>query len=403
VLEGMAEYYSRNLAREVQKGMRENAHQARHNGGKPALGYNTTPEGKYIVNEAEAAIVRHIFRRRAEHASYNTIIAELNQKGWTTKRGQPFGKNSLWEILQNKKYIGVYQYGRSLNSTPTKRRNSHQAPDENTITIVDAVPAIVDNTTWAEVQTMLKKRTGPSKAKREYLLSGIIYCHCGALMQGTSTSARGKRYHYYKCGAWDRLTGEKGEHQRIPLEEAEAKVLEDIQARILAPERRQDILKSIVSAQPSLATTQTDELKSMESIVKEAEIKINRGMDAIADGNIDSKRAAKKIEELQDRQDAAKERIKEIGGIIGKVYLTEAQVNAVLDRLLEQGKEKEPAAIRLLIEKMVESITVSPTEFRVRIVLARFGAGEPNRSSRQIIYESIRARRGMETVAETWS
>lgn len=33
VLEGMAEYYSRNLAREVRKGMNENALKSKHNGG----------------------------------------------------------------------------------------------------------------------------------------------------------------------------------------------------------------------------------------------------------------------------------------------------------------------------------------------------------------------------------
>lgn len=39
MLEGMAEYYSRNLAREVKKGLTENALKARHNGGVPPLGY----------------------------------------------------------------------------------------------------------------------------------------------------------------------------------------------------------------------------------------------------------------------------------------------------------------------------------------------------------------------------
>nr|WP_159033373.1 hypothetical protein [Ethanoligenens harbinense] len=43
VLEGMAEYYSRNLAREVRKGMNENALKAKHNGGIAPLGYDVTP------------------------------------------------------------------------------------------------------------------------------------------------------------------------------------------------------------------------------------------------------------------------------------------------------------------------------------------------------------------------
>ncbi|MGI6562431.1 MAG: recombinase family protein [Clostridia bacterium] len=55
VLEGMAEYYSRNLAREVMKGMRETALQCKHTGGKPPLGYDVAPDGTYIINEHEVA------------------------------------------------------------------------------------------------------------------------------------------------------------------------------------------------------------------------------------------------------------------------------------------------------------------------------------------------------------
>ena len=40
VLEGMAEYYSANLAREVQKGLKENALKCMHTGGQPPLGYD---------------------------------------------------------------------------------------------------------------------------------------------------------------------------------------------------------------------------------------------------------------------------------------------------------------------------------------------------------------------------
>ncbi|SHH31849.1 Resolvase, N terminal domain [Thermosyntropha lipolytica DSM 11003] len=40
VLEGMAEYYSRNLAREVMKGMKETAYKCKHTGGRPPLRYD---------------------------------------------------------------------------------------------------------------------------------------------------------------------------------------------------------------------------------------------------------------------------------------------------------------------------------------------------------------------------
>lgn len=75
LLEGMAEYYSRNLARETMKGLKENAYNARHNGGKPPLGFDVDPKThKYIVNEDEAIIVRKIFKMYLEGQSYKEIV-----------------------------------------------------------------------------------------------------------------------------------------------------------------------------------------------------------------------------------------------------------------------------------------------------------------------------------------
>ena len=44
VLEAMAEYYSKNLAREVEKGKKENALKGLHVGGRPPLGYDVDKE-----------------------------------------------------------------------------------------------------------------------------------------------------------------------------------------------------------------------------------------------------------------------------------------------------------------------------------------------------------------------
>ena len=57
VLEGMSEYYSRNLAREVMKGKMETAYQCKHNGGIPPLGYDVSKDNTYVINPYEAEAV----------------------------------------------------------------------------------------------------------------------------------------------------------------------------------------------------------------------------------------------------------------------------------------------------------------------------------------------------------
>ena len=379
-LVGMAAYYSRNLAREVQKGMRENAHQAKHNGGRPALGYDVR-EGKYIINESEAATVRHIFQRRAEGASYNTIISELNQFGWRTKRGQPFVKNSLLEILRNPKYIGTYRFGVSPN-TPT--RNNHQPPGKNTIIIEDSVPPIIDRQTWDVVQSrIVKKLNGSGTAKADYILSGHIFCQCGAAMQGTSTTTRGKKYLYYKCGAWDRKTGKKGIHQRIQLEQAESGVWKEIKKNFLEPSRRGLVIKEILSAQLSVADAQTDELDALEQAISDAGNRIEKILDAIETGGIDPVMASERIEAQKKRRDGAKERMNEISKKAKRMFLTEPEVADLLDRL--DMPENQPGAFILLVKKLKARVVVEPKALRVRLVLALDGAGEPTCSARQLI------------------
>lgn len=44
MLEAMTEYYSKNLGREVMKGMKETAYECKHTGGRPPLGYSVDPK-----------------------------------------------------------------------------------------------------------------------------------------------------------------------------------------------------------------------------------------------------------------------------------------------------------------------------------------------------------------------
>ena len=72
VLEGMNEYYSQNLSREVRKGLLENALACKVTGGHPLLGYSVDKEThKYIINEYEAEAVRIIFSMYVDGHSYS--------------------------------------------------------------------------------------------------------------------------------------------------------------------------------------------------------------------------------------------------------------------------------------------------------------------------------------------
>lgn len=224
VLEGFAEYYSKNLAREVRKGMRENALKCQHVGGRPPYGYDLNPDHTYCVNEHQAEIVQLIFRMYADGYGYSDILDALI--GERTGSGAFFGKNSLSEILRNEKYTGVYIFNRSAAKDETGKRNNHASKDPSEIIrIPDGMPRIIDDETFALVQKRLhnRSRNAAATAKRVYLLSGLLVCgKCGAPLHGaTCHSGRNKsEYSYYACTNRTRT-------RRCDLPRFSARVLED--------------------------------------------------------------------------------------------------------------------------------------------------------------------------------
>lgn len=252
VLEGLAEYYSKNLSREVKKGMKENALRCQHTGGRPPLGYDVDPVTKhYVLNEAEAEIVRFIFQSVAERKGYGEIINLMNSRGWRTKRGLPFGKNSIHEILRNEKYRGVYIFNRVESKTIEGKRNNHASKPEKEMTrIPDGVPRIVSDELFDKVQDVLqgRKRLGlHAGAKELYLLSGRVFCGvCGQAFCGNrKNSGRSKLPHVtYRCNNRYSRSGTTCKNKEVNRDALEQFVLEKIANEIFSEGRFMALLSA---------------------------------------------------------------------------------------------------------------------------------------------------------------
>ena len=192
MLEGMAEYYSAELAQKVNRGMRENALKARSNGGTIPLGYRLDEEHRLKIDPLTAPVVREVFQRYADGENLRTIIRSLNERGIRTSRKYPFRHSSFNTMLKNRKYIGEYHY--------------------KDVVIPDAVPPIIPKELFERVQERMKKNQhapARAKAEEEYLLTTKLFCgHCGRLMIGESGKGRNGTIHrYYKCAGAKRRLG----------------------------------------------------------------------------------------------------------------------------------------------------------------------------------------------------
>lgn len=193
VLEGMAEYYSAELALKIKRGMDINGEKCLVTGGGTALGYRIDKNTKkYVIDEATAPVVKRIFEMYAEGATVADICRYMNSHGVKTSRGNAFNKNSLRKMLMNKRYIGVYTY--KGKETP------------------GGMPRIIDDDLFYAVQDKMqknKKAPARARAKEEYLLTTKLFCgHCKEMMTGYSgTGKSGKVHHYYICNGVKRKSG----------------------------------------------------------------------------------------------------------------------------------------------------------------------------------------------------
>jgi site-specific DNA recombinase len=165
--------------------------------GKPKQGRR-----EIIEAEAEAEVVREIFRLALAGKSYHAIAKSLNDKGIPTKKNSKWHPWTIKNMLANSAYMGKTYYGKNrvtMRKNATKREITLR--DQSEWTLVEGyTPAVVSEKTFDLAAKRLKEpKSRPGKALYPYLLSGHVTCgYCNASMVGTTLN---KKYKYYRCSA----------------------------------------------------------------------------------------------------------------------------------------------------------------------------------------------------------
>ena len=100
-----------------------------------------------------------IFGMYLDGYSYGEIINMLNCKGYRTRRGIPFAKNSIYSILRNERYTGVYIYVKDTSKNPQGKYTRHGEYDPDAVVrIPGGIPAIISEEDFRLVQEKMKER-----------------------------------------------------------------------------------------------------------------------------------------------------------------------------------------------------------------------------------------------------
>jgi site-specific DNA recombinase len=283
LLEGMAEYYSAELAEKVSRGHKENALKAKFNGGPVPLGYRIDSEHHYQIDPTTAPVVQEAFQRYAAGESIRSIIESLNARGIRNSRGNRFTKNSFQTLLKNRRYLGEYRY-------------------KDTV-IPDAIPAIIDPECFDAVQRRCEiHRQAPAhnKADVHYLLTTKLFCgKCGTMMAGESgRSHTGTVHCYYKCGTRKRSGREACSLKPVRKEPLEQFVVKTALEKVLN-DRVIDLLADKLLEYQSKENTR---LPVLQAELKEVKRRIDNLVAAIEQGIL-TPSTKSRMEELEQQRE----------------------------------------------------------------------------------------------------
>lgn len=273
LLEASAEYYSLDLKKKINRGLRESALKGTYVGGVIPYGYKVSPERKLVIDEKEAQLVRFCFAEYDKGTGSQQIIDHLNERGVRSTKGLPIGHSWLKHVLKNRKYIGEYLY--------------------NGLEVSGGCPVVIESALFERVQARIakKRRTGGgvATAKVEYLLQGKLFCGlCGSPVTAESGRNRhGVIYNYYACSKRKKLHDCPKKNERKDF--LEWYVVEQTLEYVLTPSRLDYIASAIVEAYEK--EFDKSGILALEQKIARIEGEIQNAMDAYLQAKSEAMRA----------------------------------------------------------------------------------------------------------------
>ena len=295
VLEGLADYYSKELAQKIRRGQRESALKGRALGSGVPLGYVIGEDKSFVVDEGKARFVRMIFE--------------------------------------------MYIAGKSNAD----------------ICLEDSVPAIIDKDVFYMAQRETERRK-TSKAVRsaraEYALSDKLFCGpCGRKMIGVSGTGRTEKYFYYYCP--DARTKGECEKRQVRVDKLELAVAAET-ARMVSD---RDIVKEIAGKSHALQLREyenDDERKYFEKRLAECRKAIENISRAIETGSVTEALPAR-LAELEAERKVLEGELAHIKKT--RVVMTPEQIEFMILALADPKEEEDLDAYRRrIIDGFINSV-----------------------------------------------
>lgn len=385
--------FLKDLADKTRRGQRGRV-EAGKSGGGNSYGYDVVKKldsdgepirGDRTINEAQAEVVRRVFRDYAAGKSAKTIAFALNKEnipapsggdwGFSTINGNPKRGNG---ILNNEMYVGkiVWNRQRFLKDPDTGKRQARPNPESEWI--VQEVPElrILSDELWHAVKvrqaenTIVREDDGSvdvglinRRRRPKYLFSGLTKCACcGGGYSAISQTHIG-------CST-ARNKGTCDNRVNIRRDELEARVLNALKTRLVDPLLFARFCQTFTQEMNRLRIEGRTNIAAAEAEIK----KINRELDTLLDLILKGGAA----DRINAKMVGLEQRKKEL-----EAFLSEADapppllhpamadqyrlnVQQLYDALQDEAQEKRGEAADI-IRSLVDEIILTPVGGKIEI------------------------------------
>lgn len=198
ILSALAQDESRSISENIRWTFQKN-----FQAGKPQinlkrmLGYDKGADGMWVINPAQAEIVRFLFRQYVCGYSANAVARQANDAGMRTVNGNLWTAGAVLNILRNEKYVGDLEMQKTVTRDFLTHRSVKNLGEAPKYYVKNHHEEIVDRLTWTKAQAILRKSRSSKKTEGSRDQKSI---ECQKRMEGAL-------FYNLKCGA--RIAGKE--------------------------------------------------------------------------------------------------------------------------------------------------------------------------------------------------
>lgn len=389
----IAAQYSRDLSKKMNY-----AHKTRMKKGTVVTngriwGYDQK-DGKLVINEKEAEIVRYVFDAYIAGKGFRTIAKELTNMGIRTSNDTPFALTTLKRMIKQEKYKGTLVCGKRHKNFFTK--NYDLVPEEDWIVheYSENVPAIISVELWQQANDILKQKVKHFNLEKPrgyfnglYPLSGKLICgKCGARLYHTIHRNKRKDGSIHEMRYWmckNYKTFGKNSPHGCDNTMVRTEILDDIARKVIFEfwEKREECISSVIEAlKESLNTNENINLAAtIKSEISKLVKKREKLMGLFTDDIIAKDEFKEKSEDILDQISKLQSKLKEI-------EMIDSGIDSTMDRLskihyfLDTELSNPEGISDEIIESIIKEMVVHPND-KVSISLdSSMGTGEIHHS-----------------------